>query len=392
MVTICELSRVARTAAARYTAPRPIRMRLSRAGMKIAIIGLPNSGKTTVFNALTRGTVETAAFSSGQLEPNLATVKVPNPRLGVLARMFNPKKVTPADVQYVDMGGLSSGAGQSGGLPPALLNYIGGADALLHVARDFAGEAVPHPEGKVDLARDVAAVDLELAFSDLGIIERRLVKLNAEIGKMSSKDRELRIAERDLLVHLQSELEAERPIRDVEMSEDEERILRCYQFLTAKPLLLVVNIGEEAIKNPPEFEYPHRYSGVVAICGKVEAELAQLDDEDAQAFMEDLGISEAARDRVIRESYDLLGLISFLTTGPDEVRAWTIRQNTPAVEAAGAIHSDIQRGFIRAEIVAYDDLIKAGGMSEAKKAGTVRLEGKTYIVKDGDVCHFLFNV
>jgi GTP-binding protein YchF len=360
--------------------------------MKIAIIGLPNSGKTTVFNALTRGTAETAAYSSGQLEPNLATVKVPDARLGVLARMFNPKKVTPADVQYVDVGGLSSGAGQSGGLPPALLNYIGGADALLHVARDFADETVPHPEGRVDLARDVAAVDLELAFSDLAIIERRLSKLSAEIGKMSTKDRELRMAERDLLVRLQGELEAERPIRDVELSEEEERILRGYQFLTAKPLLLVVNIGEERIKHPPGFAYPHRRSGVVAICGKVEAELAQLDDEDAQAFMDDLGISEAARDRVIAESYELLGLLSFLTTGPDEVRAWTIRRNTPAVEAAGAIHSDIQRGFIRAEIVAYDDLIKAGGMNEAKKAGAVRLEGKTYIVKDGDVCHFLFNV
>jgi ribosome-binding ATPase YchF (GTP1/OBG family) len=201
--------------------------------MKIAIIGLANSGKTTVFNALTRGTAETAAYTSGQLEPNLATVKVPDGRLAVLARMFNPKKVTPADVQYVDVAGLSSGgARQGGGLPPALLNYISGADALLHVARD----------------------------------------------------------------------------------------------------------------------------------------------------------------RVIAESYKLLGLISFLTTGPDEVRAWTILQHTPAVEAAGAIHSDIQRGFIRAEIVAYDDLIKAGGMNEAKKAGTVRLEGKTYIVKDGDVCHFLFNV
>jgi GTP-binding protein YchF len=360
--------------------------------MKIAIIGLPNSGKTTVFNALTRGTAETAAYSSGQLEPNLATVKVPDARLDVLARMFNPKKVTPADVQYVDIGGLSSGAGQSGGLPPALLNYIGGADALLHVARAFADETVPHPEGRVDLASDVAAVDLELAFSDLGIIERRLSKLNSEIGKISSKDRELRIAERDLLVRLQSELEAERPIRDLELSEEEERILRGYQFLTAKPLLLVVNIGEEQIKNPPSFAYAHRRSGVVAICGKVEAELAQLDDEDAQAFMDDLGISEAARDRVIAESYELLGLLSFLTAGPDEVRAWTIRRNTPAVEAAGAIHSDIQRGFIRAEIVAYDDLIKAGGMNEAKKAGTVRLEGKTYIVKDGDVCHFLFNV
>ena len=360
--------------------------------MKIAIIGLPNSGKTTVFNALTRGTAETTAYASGQLEPNVATVKVPDGRLAVLTRMFNPKKTTPADVQYVDVGGLSSGARQSGGLPPVLLNFIGGADALLHVARAFEDDTVAHPEGSVNLARDIESVDLELAFSDMAIIERRLAKLNAEIGKMPTKDRDVRIAERDLLVKLQAGLENGLPIRDIELTDEEQRVLRGYQFLTAKPLLLVLNIGEGQIQNPPAFDYPHRESDVVALCGKIEAELAQLDDEDARAFMEDLGISEAARDRVIASSYNLLGLISFLTAGPDEVRAWTINRNTPAVEAAGAIHSDIQRGFIRAEIVAYDDLIKAGGMTEAKKQGTVRMEGKTYIVKDGDVCHFLFNV
>jgi GTP-binding protein YchF len=235
-------------------------------------------------------------------------------------------------------------------------------------------------------------VDLELIFSDLGIIERRLGRLNAEIGKLPAKDRELRIAERDLLMRLQGALEAERPIRDVDLSDEEERLLRGYQFLSAKPLLLVLNIGEDQITNPPSFAYPHRRSDVVALCGKVEAELAQLDDEDARAFMEDLGISVAARDRVITASYQLLGLISFLTAGPDEVRAWTIRRGTPAVEAAGVIHTDIQRGFIRAEVVAYDDLVRAGGMNEAKRAGLVRLEGKQYVVKDGDVCHFLFNV
>jgi GTP-binding protein YchF len=360
--------------------------------MKIAIIGLPNSGKTTVFNALTRGTAETTAYASGQLEPNVATVKVPDARLGVLAKMFSPKKITPADVQYVDVGGISSGARQSGGLPPALLNFIGGADALLHVARAFEDDAVAHPEGSVNLARDVESVDLELAFSDMAIIERRLAKLNAEIGKMSTKDRDLRIAERDLLVKLNAGLEGGAPIRDLELTEEEQRLLRGYQFLTAKPLMLVLNIGEGQIQSPPAFDYVHRESDVVPLCGKIEAELAQLDDEDAQVFMEDLGIAEAARDRVIASCYNLLGLMSFLTAGPDEVRAWTIRRNTPAVEAAGAIHSDIQRGFIRAEIVAYDDLIKAGGMAEAKKQGTVRMEGKTYIVKDGDVCHFLFNV
>ncbi len=360
--------------------------------MKIAIIGLANSGKTTVFNALTRGTAETTSYASGQLEPNIATVKVPDQRLNVLAQMFDPKKNTPADVQYVDVGGLSSGAGQSGGLPPALLNYIGGADALLHVARAFEDEGVAHPEGSVNLARDIESVDLELAFSDMAIIERRLAKLNAEIGKTASKDRELRTAERDLLVVLLKELEDGKPIRDLELNDEQARLLRGYQFLTAKPMLLVLNISEVQLKNPPQFAYAHRSSDVVALSGKVEAELAQLDDQDASAFMEDLGISTAARDRAISLSYGLLGLISFLTAGPDEVRAWTINRNTPAVEAAGAIHSDIQRGFIRAEIVAYDDLIKAGGMTEAKKLGTVRMEGKTYIVKDGDVCHFLFNV
>jgi hypothetical protein len=360
--------------------------------MHIAIIGLQNSGKTTVFNALTRGNVETAAFSSGQLEPNMATVKVPDERLAVLSSMFKPRKTTYADVQYVDVAGISGGGRQGGGLPPALLNYISGADALLHVVRAFADDAVPHPEESIDPARDVAAVDLELAFSDLAIIERRLQRLEAEIGKMAGRDREARLAERDLLTRFQESLEAETPIRDLELTDEEERMIRGYQFLTAKPLLIVFNIGEADLGKPVALEYTHRQSAVVALCGKIEAELAQLDDEDAASFMEDLGISEPARDRVITLSYQLLGLISFLTTGPDEVRAWPIRRNTIAVEAAGSIHSDIQRGFIRAEVVAYDDLVAAGSMPEAKKQGTVRMEGKQYIVKDGDICHFLFNV
>ncbi|HMQ30212.1 MAG TPA: redox-regulated ATPase YchF [Chloroflexaceae bacterium] len=360
--------------------------------MKIAIIGLANSGKTTVFNALTRGTAETAAYSSGQLEPNLATVRVPDPRIEALARLFKPKKSTYADVQYVDVAGISGGGRQGGGLPPALLNYIGSADALLHVARAFEDPGVPHPDGSVDLARDIQAVDLELAFSDLAIIEKRLNRLNAEIPKMPAKDKELRVAERDLLARLQEALEAETPIRAVAMSDDEERMIRGYQFLTAKPMLLVPNIGEAQLGAPPSVAYPHPKSAVVPLAGKIEAELAQLDDEDAQTFMDDLGISQPARDLVIQTSYDLLGLVSFLTAGPDEVRAWTIRRNTPAVEAAGTIHSDIQRGFIRAEIVAYDDLMRAGDMAAAKKQGTVRMEGKTYVVQDGDVCHFLFNV
>lgn len=212
------------------------------------------------------------------------------------------------------------------------------------------------------------------------------------LAKWGGREREARTAERDLLQRFQESLEADIPIRDLDMSDEEERMVRGFQFLTAKPMLLVLNVGEEAIRTPPSFDYAHRCSAVVSICGKIEAELSQLDEEDARVFMEDLGIEAAARNRVIQLSYDLLGYISFLTVGPDEVRAWPIFRNTPAVEAAGVIHSDIQRGFIRAEVVAYTDLVAAGGMNEAKKVGTVRMEGKQYLVNDGDICHFLFNV
>lgn len=361
--------------------------------MKIVILGLPNSGKTTVFNALTRGTAETTAYMSGQLEPNTSIVKVPDQRLIELAKMFNPKKVTPANVQYVDVGGMSGGsARQESGLPPALLNYLSGADALLHVVRAFEDDNVAHPSGSVDPTRDIAEVDLELIFSDLAIIERRLTRLEAEIGKMPTKEREIRIVERDVLTRLQEALQSEIPVRDVDISDEEERLLRGYQFLSAKPTLIVLNIGESDVQNPPQIKLSHQHSNVVSLCGQVEAELAQLDDTDAQVFMDDLNIQEPARDRVIALSYNLLGLISFLTVGPDEVRAWTIIRNTPAVEAAGAIHSDIQRGFIRAEVVPYGELIQAGSMNEAKKVGVVRMEGKQYTVQDGDICHFLFNV
>ena len=276
--------------------------------MKIAIIGLPNSGKTTVFNALTRGSAETTNYASGQLEPNISTVKVPDTRLNRLSDMFNPRKQTPADVQYVDVGGIS-GERQSNGLPGALLNYIQGADAFLHVVRAFDDDAVPHPQGSVNAARDISSLDLELMFSDMAIIERRLQRLNAEINKMSTKDKELRSAERDALLTLQTALENEIPVRDVALSEDDDKLLRGYQFLSAKPMLVVVNVGDDQITDPPTVAYDHQRSDVVSIAGKIEAELAQMDDDDAKAFMDDLGISEAARDRAIKKSYDLLGLI-----------------------------------------------------------------------------------
>lgn len=359
--------------------------------MKVTLIGLPKSGKTTVFNALTRGTAETSAYVSGRLEPNVMMVKVPDPRLEVLAKMYHPKRVTYADVQYVDIGGLGGESHKSGGLPPALLNYLATADALLYVVRAFEDAAIPHPSGSIDVARDVATLDLELSFSDLSIIERRLERLEADIQKIAL-DREKRIHERELLQRLKTALEAGTLIRDVELTPDDEWLLRGYQFLTAKPVLIVINIGEDQIPCPPHLDYRHRQSDVIACCGKIEAELAQMDDVEARVFMDDLGIREPARDRVIAQSYKLLGLISFLTIGPEEVRAWTIRKGTSAVDAAGVVHSDMQRGFIRAEVVRYEDLVAAGSLAEARKRGTLKVEGKHYIVQDGDVCHFLFNV
>lgn len=361
--------------------------------MKIAIIGLSNSGKTTVFNALTRRTAETTAFSSGRLEPNLAWVKVPDSRLEALAQIYKPRKVTAAEVQYVDvMNGFRPEEGRKDSLSAELLGYVGTADALLHVVRAFEDEKVPHPLGLVNPLRDLGVVELELIFSDLMIIERRLERLEKDLRKLSGQERNICAAEQDLLGRLKVALEDEKPLRDVELSSQEEKLLRGYQFLSMKPILVVLNIGEDKITDPPPLECTHAKSLVVPLSAKVEAELTQLDDSDAREFMEALGIQEPARDRVIKSSYALLGLISFLTVSENEVRAWTIRQGTIAVEAGGIVHSDIQRGFIRAEVVPFQDLVRAGNMVTAKKQGRVRLEGKEYVVKDGDISHFLFNV
>ena len=361
--------------------------------MKIAIVGLPNCGKTTVFNALTGQTVETAAFSSGKLEPNIAAVKVPDPRLQALAQIYKPRKVTVAEVQYVDVGGFKGGDAREKELSPELLSFIGTADALLHVVRAFEHKDVPHPLGSVDPQRDLAQLELELIFSDLLVIERRLDRLQKEIKKFSGQERESRTVECDLLSRLKSNLEEEKPLRLMELTPQEEKLLRGFTFLSMKPCLVVVNLGEDQISQPgPLEELSSTKRRVASLSAKIEAEMAQLDEEDAKEFMESLGIHEPARDRVIALSYALLGLISFLTVGEDEVRAWTIREGTVAVEAGGVIHSDIQRGFIRAEVVPFEDLVKAGNMAAAKKQGRVRLEGKEYVLHDGDVSHFLFNV
>ena len=360
--------------------------------MKLAIIGLPNCGKTTVFNALTRGTAETATFSSGRIEPNLASVKVPDPRLEVLAGIYKPQKTTAAGVQYVDVAGLKAVEGRKEGFSPELLGLIGTADALVLVVRAFEDDRVPHAQDSIDPQRDLSLLELELILSDLIIIERRLERLEKDVRRLSGQERSLCKADLDLLTRLREVLEQEQPISNISLSTQEEKRLRGYSFLSMKPVLVVVNIGEDQDPESIQIQSNHTRSSIVPLSAKVEADLAQMDDADAQEFMEDLNIQDPARDRVISASYALLGLISFLTVGEDEVRAWTIREGTPAVEAGGVIHSDIQRGFIRAEVIPFEDLVRAGGMVAAKKQGLVRLEGKDYLLQDGEIGHFLFNV
>jgi GTP-binding protein YchF len=366
--------------------------------LRLVIMGLPNSGKTTVFNALTRASARTGTFGAGEQEVNLATVKVPDARLDRLAEIFRPRRVVPADVQYVDVAGLAKGMAEHG-LGGQLLSHLAQAEALVHVVRAFIDPSVPHPEETVDALRDIETIELELAFSDLGIIEKRLARLQASIPKLKGPEREAYEREATLLTRLQASLEAGTPIREASLSAEEAKSLRGFGFLTAKPMLVLLNLGEDqlgapgaAILEQARARFARPQVEIEALAGKIEMEIAQLDPEDAAAFMADLGITESSLDRVIRLSYHLLGLISFLTVGPDECRAWTITRGMTAHEAAGVIHTDLARGFIRAAVVHYDDLIACGSLAEARQRGLLRQEGKTYLVQDGDVIEILFNV
>jgi GTP-binding protein YchF len=366
----------------------------------LVIIGLPASGKTTVFNALTGSHAETGTFAGDAAEPNLATVKVPDARLDVLTEMFHPRRRVPADVQYLDVAGMAKGVSEKG-MSGQLLGYLSQADALVLVVRAFADPNVPHVEGSVDPERDIETLLLELHFNDLAAIEKRLERIRHQLPKLSGRERDATERERALMEKLKAALDADIPIREVlsELVPEDLKTLRGFGFLTAKPLLILLNLGEEQLGEVGErlvqsardhFSRPG--VAVDGIAAEIEMEIGRLDPEDAQDFMDDLGIAESGLDRVIRRSFELLGLMPFFTVGPDECRAWTIRRGETAVEAAGEIHSDIQRGFIRAEVVAYDDLVTAGGINEAKKLGKHRREGKDYIVQDGDVINFLFNV
>ena len=366
--------------------------------MQIAIVGLAGCGKTTGFNTLTRGHAETGGY--GGLQLNVGVVKVPDERLDKLAAVFKPKKIVHADVTYVDLPAPpASSEGHVGAeeLPAEHLARLRDSDALIHVVRAWDSAAHPHPAGSVDPARDLENLDLEFMLADLAMVDRRLERLKGSGRHGTPAEREANEREEAILVRLKPALEAGRPIRDEALDADEEKALRGFRFLTQKPVLVLLNVGEGELAGAPALVervkggYDHRHAMVDALSAKIEMELGELEPEEAAVFMEELGLAESALDRVIRLSYRLVGLISFLTAGPDEVRAWPIPDGSNAVDAAGAIHTDLARGFIRAETIAYEELLELGSIAEAKKHGKVRSEGKTYRVRDGDVVEILFS-
>ncbi len=366
--------------------------------MQIAIVGLAASGKTTVFNTLTRGHAQTGGF--GGLQLNVGAVKVPDERLDRLAEIFKPRKVIHADVTYVDLPAPpASTEGRIGTeeLPAEHLARLRDSDALLHVVRAFDDPSVPHPEGSVDAWRDLERLDLEFILADLAIADRRLERLGTSGRHGTAAEREANEREEAILRRLREALQAGRPIRDVDLEADEEKAIRGFRFLTEKPVLVLLNLGEADLPHAAQRvqaisdRYDHRHTIVDSLSARIEMELGELEPDEAAAFMDELGLTASSLDRVIALSYRLLGLVSFLTAGPDEVRAWPIPSESTAVEAAAAIHSDLARGFIRAEVVTYEDLLALGSTAEARKHGRLRSEGKTYRVRDGDVLEVLFS-
>jgi GTP-binding protein YchF len=353
--------------------------------MKLGIIGLPQSGKTTVFNALTRGD-RPVVMSGGRFEVHTAVVNVPDPRIDALSQLFHPKKITYAKVAYADIAGLEGTAG--GNIAGPLLTELSQMDGFIHVVRCFQDPSVPHIHGRLDPQRDIEAMEGEFLLNDLILVERKLERLTEE-RRRSSRDKVEIGRETAVFERLQAALSEEIPLRQVELSSEEKAVISGYSFLSIKDLLIVLNLGEG--QTPPQIEYPCQVC-VVSLQGRLEMEIAQLPQEDAQLFMQEYDIAEPSLNRMIRNSYALMKLQSFFTVGEDEVRAWTIHQGTMAPEAAGVIHSDLQKGFIRAEVIPYQDLVSLGGLAEARSKGKLRLEGKTYILQDGDIMHVRFNV
>lgn len=360
------------------------------------IVGLPNVGKSTLFNAITEAGAEAANYPFCTIDPNVGVVEVPDERLYKLAQIVNPRKIVPTAFEFVDIAGLVKGASQGEGLGNQFLSHIREVDAIVHVVRCFEDENVTHVSGGVDPIGDIETINLELILADLETVERRLGRVTKQLKTGEKRYK----VEKALLERIKDAFEEEQPARQLTYTEEEQPFLRDLHLLTMKPVLYVTNVSEDDVSNGdhnPHVQKVRDYAQaeeaeVIVISAKVEAEIAELSGEDKTMFLEELGLEESGLDRLIRGAYKLLGLMTYFTAGEQEVRAWTIKTGTKAPQAAAVIHTDFERGFIRAEVVAYDQLLEAGSMAQAREHGYLRLEGKDYVVKDGDVMHFRFNV